>query len=538
MGVSPLNCIISLRYLITFFFVFHFSRAQVPPDPDPNTDAAATDNTATVQVPLIRHEGDFIYIRMDPEFEDWLYNNQKVLSDLNDEIYTFAEVRNQLCPLGINPSQQQTINQNKDIPQTTQFSFGYLVYTLRAVVEKLAELNIASAATEAPDIPLWLRKASRILGKPPAQAKELYLFQLNVLRDYAETLQTNWEALDRMNQNEFSNASGFFPQPAPFGTTGGERRSRILNLIQGIFGGLGMGPELKTAMINFKNLKFKAEKWKKRSEALNERTKEAALWVAPARVWKMDDITISDMLDYYKYFPMWEETVRDVTTGKMMKKATAITLFENIWAWYGCWAAQWERIVRVIDQLTPLPGLEDLDLEYAPTLQEYTVIDKIEPKELYSDSSNDPKFKELYMSLLLEAPQEDLSKIPAPSPQDEGINMVNLRQIPAQMGIQSSPGARERNVGIAPISDLPGLVESQAPAEPMFQIQPQVQIQDEPQQAQILLELEPSQGDISIENPENLEVSDTTSRNSRMGGKSFARLNRKPKGNNMEIEEE
>ncbi|RVD86273.1 uncharacterized protein DFL_004558 [Arthrobotrys flagrans] len=112
--------------------------------------------------------------------------------------------------------------------------------------------------------------------------------------------------------------------------------------------------------------------------------------------------------------------------------------------------------------------------------------------------------------------------------------------------------APEENLGAVPISNPKAQAQPQAQIQPQVQVQPQeaqaqpqgvqvqpeVQIQDEPDQTQMLIELDPNQSGISAANTEAMDVSDISSRRCRPGGKSWARMNRKPKSSQMQMEKE
>ncbi|KAF3252102.1 hypothetical protein TWF192_004555 [Orbilia oligospora] len=355
-------------------------------------------------------------------------------------------------------------------------------------------------------MPEWLRAVSKAWELPPAEARDVMINRRRWLKEYVDALQVHWETLDKINNKEFLDPLGFFPKPAPFGATLPDRISRMLVILRSVFGGLSQGPEGKTAMINLPTLKFKPSKWKKRSEMLGARVKDAELWREYAQKWELNDPDIVKILGHYRYFNLFEVESWGAYRGVSLKRSMPVILFDNIWAWYGCWAAAWDRIVRIIDQLTPLPGLEDVNLEWAPEGQPYTTKDTITLEELMSDVPHDPKLTKLYMENLPMAPQ-DLGTVP-------------ISENQAQQEIKIEPQFEAQ------------LQEVQA--------QPEVQIQEEPEleQGRMLVEFEPNQRDTSATNTEPVDISDLSSRRSRPGGKSQARMNRKPKNQDQQMEEE
>ncbi|KAF3286073.1 hypothetical protein TWF970_009627 [Orbilia oligospora] len=523
----------------------------------PDPEAVAGDVTGVPEVPLIRREGEFVYIRLNPEFDKWVLENERVLAAFNEEVNLFAETRAQICPLGINPNEPQTTFSGQLAPQTTPNSFGYLIFALKGEVENMLKLDVVGAATEGRKIPEWLRAVSKAWKLPPAEARDVMINRRRWLKEYVDTLQVHWETLDKINKKEFVDPLGFFPKPAPFGATLPDRISRMLVILRSVFGGLSQGPEGKTAMINLPTLKFKAGKWKKRSEMLRARVKDAELWREYAQKWELNDPDIVKILGHYRYFNLFETESWGAYRGVSLKRSLPVTLFDNIWAWYGCWSAAWNRIVTIIDQLTPLPGLEDVNLEWAPEGQPYTTKDTITLEELMSDVPHDPKLTKLYMESLLMAPHEDLATIPIPDNQAQfriqprpQFNMQDLVEAPENSYVapisttqtETQPQAQaQQGIKIEPQSEAQlqeVQVQPEVQIQPEVQVQPEVQIQEESEQGRMLIEFEPNQGDTSATNNEPIDISDLSSHRSRPGGKSRARMNRKPKNQDQQMEEE
>ncbi|KAK6512444.1 hypothetical protein TWF481_001330 [Arthrobotrys musiformis] len=577
----PLTPAVSLKYFLIlniFVFITGFSNAQVPPDPDPtagnagNTGNAGTgDNTAAqAEVPLIRQQGEFAYIRL-PDFNAWVKSNRVTLRALNTEINSFAETRTQVCPLGIAPGDKQTTHAGQNIPQTQPFALGYLIYALKGELAKLYQSDILSAPVSGPDVPEGLKTASKVLGMPVDKARERLILIYFSLSNYAEGLTSLWKLLDTINKSDFDNAIGFFPQPAPFGSNQTAQFARMLLLLRGLFGGLFKGPDGETAMINLENLKFKANKWKQRTEMFNTRAREASGWSTWARESKLDDMSMTELLGYYRYFPMWDtDSLKSVIAGKKVVKNTAATLFDDIWAWFGCWATGWGRIVDLASQLTPMPGLGDLNLKWAPEGQSYTSEDKITPEEMKLELPEDERLMSLYMQDLLGAPGEELdtvpfSDLPAQVRFQRQTDMQNLLeeprenpgvapvvytqaevqpQIPVQQQFQVEP-----EVKAEPQVQVQSEIEEEIQIQPQVQTQPEVEIQEEndddndgglyPNEVQISIEIEPYKDSNSQEDAEReLDISDMSSRRSRPGGKNTARRNRNFKSNPDRIDEE
>ncbi|KAK6508538.1 hypothetical protein TWF506_010625 [Arthrobotrys conoides] len=547
MRFPPMTPFLSLRCLFIFLLVTCLSNAQIPPEPGSESNTGAS--TAPTNVDPIRREGEFVYIRLDPEFDSWVLANENILAALNNEVNSFAEIRAKLCPLGINPKEKQTTYSGRPIPQTPHFAFGYLIFAFKGEIASLFELQMEKAVTEGPNIPEWLQIASRVWKLPPVQAQDVMIKRRDLMGHYATVLESHWEALDKIDKKDFNNTLAFFPQPAEFGETLNARRSRMLVLLRSIFGGLHLGPGGLTAMINLKNFGFKADKWNKRNQLLEARVEDAELWAKYAEMWGLGDPDMTKVLGYYRYFPIWEPDIwTEVLGGKQRKKSTALTLFEDIWAWYGCWAAAWDRIVRIIDQLTPPPGLEDLKLEWAPEPRAYTTGDLITDEELMlKDIPEDPKLAALYMEWLLRAEPEDLDTIPVSDNQDQvqmryQWNMQDLMEVSEENNGGSNPQteARRQDQDQTKVENVPQSHEQPQEVEfqPEVQVQPQVQIQEEPEEVQMIIELGYNQNGISAANTEAVDVSDLSSRRSRPGGKSRARMNRKSRTSEGQMEEE
>ncbi|KAK6527136.1 hypothetical protein TWF281_010329 [Arthrobotrys megalospora] len=379
MKFTSSGSLLTLTSVLLLLLTTHRSVAQVPLSPDP----APKEEPDAEEVPFMVQNGPIVTIPT-PEFEKWVKDNVNNFKPFNDAINTFAEIRSTICPLGINPDQKQTIIHiaPKGFKKVPPNSLGYLIYSLKGMLTHLGSYDF----TQTQGIPKWLEELSALLKLTHAQTKATMLFRLERLGAFYFIFREQWEGLNNLNA-QLDDTLGTLPKLRPFERSGAQQKLRTLKLAEGLFGSATESDD--GMVVNLDTIKQLASTWNKRSAELNAKVQEAAILAGWAKKWEMNTPLMSRMMNYPKYFPSTWST----------KYTTVMEWFNAVWAWYGCWAGGWEDIVKAARSFTPLPGLEEEDIEElnVPLDQPSTVRDTYTIEELESNHLIDPHLAWLYV---------------------------------------------------------------------------------------------------------------------------------------------